>query len=178
MLYATAKYKDSFASGYIHQIAWANSGRNENIIFARIAGKQTLVKAMAGNLYRGNYIRMNMPDNTTKYLYGAEKAKCTLFKIDKIGVATYYSTDIFNPNSNISYIIGRTEEDIDKAFRAILRNKPVCCHEAWEIKTIMKDMELINKIDSYGISAYEVIWDEERINQRICELVKDGKLTF
>lgn len=46
------------------------------------------------------------------------------------------------------------------------------------MKKILEDLNLINKLNSYNIEAYEVLWNEEKILTHISRLVKDKKLSF
>jgi hypothetical protein len=177
MLQAAAKYNNSYATGYIHQMAWTKTGHQDTIVYARIAGKPTFVKALAGSLYRGNYIRVQF-EKEAEYLYGSEEAKCLYHKIDKIGIATYFSTSLFNPNKGNTYIIGHSQEQIDRAFTAILKRKPLCFLESWPMKRMLANLNLIDELQTYNIRGYEVLWDEEKIMEHISGLVKSGKLRF
>jgi hypothetical protein len=177
MLQAAAKYNNSYATGHIHQMAWTKTGHRPTVIYARIAGKPTFVKALAGSLYRGNYIRVQF-EKEAEYLYGSEEAKCLYHKIDKIGIATYFSTSLFNPNTENTYIIGHSQEQIDAAFIAILKRKPICFLEAWPMKRIFTGLKLIEKIETYNIRGYEVLWNEEEIMANISGMIHEGKLSF
>ncbi len=177
MLQTATKYNNSYATGYIHQMAWTKIGHRDTVIYARIAGKPTFIKAIAGSLYRGNYIRVQF-EKEAGYLYGFEEAKCLYHKIDKIGIATYFSNSLFNQNTENTYIIGRNQQQIDSTFNAILKRKPICFLETWPMKQILTDLKLINDLETYNIRGYEVLWNEEKIMEHISRLVKERKLRF
>ena len=177
LLQAAAKYNDSYATAYIHKLAWTKTGHRNTIVYARIAGKPTFVKAIAGNLYRGNHIRIQFPKEA-QYLYGSTEARCLYHRVDKIGIATYFSTSLFNSNSNISYLIGQDQNQINQAFTSILRSKPICFADQWNMKELLTDLQLITEIETYNVDACEIFWDEEKINGHISHLVRNNMLTF
>ena len=178
MLQAASKYRESFATAYIHQLAWQKTGHRNYVAFARIAGKPTFVKAMAGSLLRENHIRVQIDKERVEYLYGTARGRCLYHKIDKTGIATYYSTNLFDHNSAISHIIGETIEDTEAAFKAILKAKPIISHDAWDMKGILEDLQLITPMETYNVIAYEVMWDEDKITEHLSGLVKEKKLRF
>jgi hypothetical protein len=177
MLYITAQSKGSYASAYMQEAVWRKNNHIDELVYARIAGKPTLVKAIAAILMRGEYVRA-VHEEKTKWLYGIKHSKCLYHKIDKIAVATYYCKDLLNPHSNTTILIGKDQQLIQNAFKSILRKKPILLHEKWDTSKIFSELDLLTKLDSYEISGYEIIWNTERINEHISNLVKDKKLIF
>jgi len=177
LLQASSKYNESYATAYVHQLAWTKDHRSEKVVYARLAGKPTFVRAMAGTLHRGGAIRVQFKEDI-KYLYGDGEARCFYHKTGKIGIATYFSRNLFNYNSDTSYLIGQTNQQINQALCAVLKMKPVIFLEGWDIKKILSELQLLTELETYNVKACEVLWDKEKIHGEISRLVKGKGLVF
>lgn len=177
MLYITAQSKGSYASAYMQEAVWRKNNHTDELVYARIAGKPTLVKAIAAILMRGEYVRITYKEEA-KQLYGTEYSKCLYHKIDKIAVATYYCRNLFSPHSSTTILIGKDQQMIQDAFKAIIRKKPILLHEKWDINKLLSRLNLLTELNSYGILGLEVFWNIEKINKHISNLVKRKKLFF
>jgi hypothetical protein len=177
MLQGASHYKESFATAYIEQIAYQKTGYQNTLVYARFAGKPTFVKAMAGNVIRGNQLRVQFKDDI-KYLHGSLDSRCLYHKQEKIAIATYYFKKLFSHNSDITFIIGHSMDEIDEAIHRILKIKPIVFHPTWDIKGILTELQLITQMESYNVIAYEIIWDAEKIHEYLSKLVKEKTLTF
>ncbi|MFA5352698.1 MAG: hypothetical protein WC291_00555 [Thermodesulfovibrionales bacterium] len=165
----------SRAYAHFEQIAWTDKN---TIVYARFAGKPVFVKAMAGNLSQGKQIVIQREDRERHYYRGDAHCRILFHKIENVGIATYYNRDLFSTNASRSFIIGKDEAFIKDAFQAIVSQKPIMMHESWDMTKILTDMDLLTPIDSHGCKAYEAVWDNDKINDNIAELVRGKVLTF
>ena len=178
MLYCVSQHNTSYATAYVHQMAYHTTNRRNELVYGRFVGKPTFVKAIAANLHRGGYIRVSSADTEPQYIYGQEKSKCLYHKVGNIAVATYYSGNLFSSDHATSIIIGRNQEELDRAFAAVLKRRPICFMKSWPMKAILDSLQLITDLETYNIQGFEVTWPHEQIQERLSALVRTGKLTF
>ncbi len=103
MLQISSQFRDSYATAYLHQADWEGLGHRQYLIYARIAGKPTFVKAIACNILKGNNIRIQK-GNDILYMAGSSDGRCFYHKHDKIGIITFHSSKVFNHNADSTII--------------------------------------------------------------------------
>lgn len=181
MLYCIARSKTSVASGYIHQAAWRTESHRKELVFARIAGRPTMVKSIAATLMRGQDI-VTYQEKQSTYYYPAERGRCLYQKIVKdskhIGIATYYSVELFNKNSAATQIVGYDDTFLRDTFDRLVRHKPIFNLPQWDLIKLFQSEQLCTNLETYNCKGMEVMWTPDQINQRIAELVKTGQLTL
>lgn len=177
MLYGSIYTGNSYANAFFHKLAWRNGNKKE-LVFARFAGKPTFVKAVASGLSRGNPLKLFNAKKEIEHLYGTEKCKIHYFKHDKIGIVLYYDKRLFSSSDQKSILIADDKETLSNAFRNILKSKPIVFFVKWDATKILNDLSLITPLETYNTQGFEVLWDIDKINEKISSLVKSKNLSF
>jgi len=175
---AAIKYKDQYAHGYIDEIAYTEQGSRNELAYARISGKPAFVKAIASGLAMGLSMKMFSEDMDPIHITGSDECKIRLFKIDRIAIASYHVSRLFNHNSNRTLLLGKDHFFIKEAFNAILKKKPIINHEKWNMMGILKDLSLITTLKGINVTALEVFWNEELINEELSKRIKTKTMSF
>lgn len=165
---------DSYANAFVHELAW--EGRT--LAYARLAGRPAFVRAMAAGLMNG--IAMSIADGKSRrVLSGVSEARSLFNRIGKdIGVATFFSVNLFSSDKNFSYIIGKDKEFLNRTFMALLRRRPIVCHESWNMVKVFNDLNYLEKIDGMGVMGYKITWNDQLVNEYLSEQVRMKKLKF